>query len=94
MSILDDFESSMELVMEHDKFGIPLVSINDFDLAIAEIKELKDALKIAEMNTMATKHSVVGYLEGSEDFEGNPPSTLNYLQCIQKLVLNSSVDIG
>ena len=58
MSILEDFKDSSELIMEHDKYGIPLVSINDFDNAIDEIKKLRNALEIVRDNSLNPAHTM------------------------------------
>lgn len=58
MSIIEDFQNSSELIMEHDKHGIPLVSINDFDNAIDEIKKLRNALGIVRDNSLNPAHTM------------------------------------
>jgi len=48
MSILDEFESSYELVAGFSEYGVPLVCIYDFDSAIDELKQCYSEIKDKE----------------------------------------------
>lgn len=58
---------------------------------VAKIRssDLEKELILSKQERDAVKHSVIGCLEDSLDFGGLKPNSLNYLQCIRKLVLDN-----
>ena len=55
------------------------------------VEEIMKELTLTKQAVNAVKHSVIGYLGDSLDYEGLKPSFLNYLQCIQKLVSDNKM---